>query len=137
MSAQYDASYLPPIPVLQVTLVSDTGARSRLLTAIVDTGADATIVPEALLLEIQATPVEPGQIKTQWGEVHPVTVYLLDVQVEKILLPGMLVAGDPTTDEIVLGRNVLNKLPLFLDGPAQRTELLDDATVKRLRARRE
>ncbi|MBI4674761.1 MAG: hypothetical protein HY741_24210 [Chloroflexi bacterium] len=28
------------------------------------------------------------------------------------------------------------KLPLFLDGPEQQTELLDDAVVRRLRARR-
>jgi hypothetical protein len=40
-------------------------------------------------------------------------------------------------DEIVLGRNVLNKLTIFFDSPKQQTEILDDPTVKRLRDRRE
>jgi len=54
-----------------------------------------------------------------------------------VFLPGLYIIGDDTGDEIILGRDVLNKLPLFLDGPEQQTELLDDATLKRLRARRE
>ena len=36
-----------------------------------------------------------------------------------------------------MSRNILNKLPLFLDGPNEQTEVLDDASVKRLRERRE
>jgi hypothetical protein len=35
----------------------------------------------------------------------------------------MLVVGDDTGDEIVLGRNVLNSLLLTLDGPTQVTEV--------------
>ncbi|OQY84148.1 MAG: hypothetical protein B6D41_16020 [Chloroflexi bacterium UTCFX4] len=34
-------------------------------------------------------------------------------------------------------RDVLNKLPILLDGPTLQSELLDDATTLRLRARRE
>jgi predicted aspartyl protease len=101
----------------------------------VDTGADATIVPEDIARQLKATPLNPAQLETQWGDVHPVTIYLLDINVGDLRLPGVVVAGDPDSGEIVLGRNVLNKLSLFLDGPAQQTDLLDDATVKRLRAR--
>ena len=48
----------------------------------------------------------------------------------------LMVAGDETTDEVILGRNLLNLLPLFLDGPQQKTHLVDDVTVRRLRTRR-
>jgi hypothetical protein len=49
------------------------------------------------------------------------------------MLPGMLIAGDETTEEVVIGRNVLNLLPLFIDGPRRQTHLLDDLTVRRMR----
>ena len=103
--------------------------------AIVDTGADATIIPDDIARRLKASPLNPARLETQWGDVHPVTMYLLDLQIGDVRLPSVVVAGDPETEEIILGRNVLNKLALFLDGPAQQTDMLDDATVKRLRAR--
>ena len=136
MSIAYDSDYFPPIPVLPITLITET-ARLGPLEAILDTGADATIIPETLALELDALPANPAQIRTQWGETHPVTIFILDIQVMNILIPGAVVAGDPQAAEIILGRDVLNKLPLFLDGTTQQTEILDDAAVKRIRARRQ
>ena len=104
------------------------------LEAIVDTGADATIVPEVIAQQLRAIPLNPGQLETQWGDVHPVTIYLLDIEIGNQRLPGIVVAGDSETNEIVLGRNVLNKLPLFLDGPLQKTDVLDELTTSRLRS---
>ena len=40
------------------------------------------------------------------------------------ILPAVDVAGDPFSDEILLGRNVLNQLDLRLEGPALRTHFL-------------
>lgn len=138
MSVTYNSKYTPPAPVLQVTFgYGEDRPWLGTFDAIVDTGADATIVPEEIARKLKATPLNPGQLETQWGDVHPVTIYLLEMQVGAIRLPGVVVAADPEAHEIILGRNVLNKLALFLDGPAQQTDLLDDATVQRLRARRE
>jgi predicted aspartyl protease len=122
---------------LQVTF--GYGAEHRLgpLEAIADTGADATIVPEIIAQQLKAIPLNPGQLETQWGDIHPITIYLLDLEVNKQHLPGIVIAGDPEASEIVLGRNVLNKLSLFLDGPKQHTDVLDEATANRLRARRQ
>lgn len=136
MSTPYNANdYVPPAPVLPVAF--RYGERPWLgpFEAIVDTGADATIIPESIAQRLRATPLNPGHLETQWGDIHPVTIYLLDLQVDGRTLPGIVVAGDPETDEIVLGRNALNKLPLLLDGPELQTEALDDATIQRLRAR--
>jgi predicted aspartyl protease len=136
MSQSYDAKYDPSIPVLQVAFGYQDRPRVGTYQAIVDTGADATIVTEEIVRRLKATPLNPGQLVTQWGDAHPVTIYLLDIQIDDLLLPGIVVAGDPKSHEIILGRNVLNKLALFLDGSSQQTDLLDDATVKQLRARR-
>ncbi len=137
MSARYSADYVPLLPVLPVTS-GYGGERPQIgpFDGIVDTGADATIVPEDIPQRLKATPLNPGQLETQWGDVHPVTIYLLDIEIDGHRLPGIIVAGDPESGEVVLGRSVLNTLALFLDGPGRQTDILDDATVKRLRTLR-
>ena len=52
-------------------------------------------------------------------------------------IPGVRVIASATEEFTLLGRDVLNKLPLFLDGPQQQAEVLNDATVNRLRAQRD
>ena len=66
----------------------------------------------------------------------PLILYLVDLEIADQVFPGVLVAGDETADEIILGRNLLNLLPIFLDGPEQQSHVLNDATVHRLRGRR-
>jgi len=38
-------------------------------------------------------------------------------------LPGVFVVGDELGSEIVLGRNVVNKLRVLLDGPAGQSDI--------------
>jgi predicted aspartyl protease len=138
MSTPYSTDYNPPLPILQVTFGHGDGPPSvGPHEAVIDTGADATIVPEAIAQQLKAIPLNAGQLETQWGDIHPVTIYLLDIRINDQLLPNIVVAGDSEANEIVLGRNVLNKLALFLDGPQQKTEVLNAQITNRLRARRE
>ncbi|MBI5301959.1 MAG: retroviral-like aspartic protease family protein [Chloroflexi bacterium] len=138
MRVHYNARYTPAIPILQASFgYGNAGRLPETFEAIVDTGADATIVPEDIARRLRASPLNPAHLETQWGDVHPVTMYLLDIQIGEVNLPSVVVAGDPESDEIILGRNVLNKLALFLDGPAQQTDVLDDTMVNRLRHRRQ
>ncbi len=87
------------------------------------------------MLQMGVPSVAEARLRSQWSERRVVRLYLVDVEIAGSRLPNIYVAGDDDSDEIILGRNVLNKLPLFLDGPQQQTVVLDDATVKRLRAR--
>ena len=77
-----------------------------------------------------------AQLRSPWGELHEVMLYLVDVQAGTIHLPGIEVAADENAGEIILDRNILNKLLLFLDGPQLYTDLLNNTPVRRLRARR-
>lgn len=104
--------------------------------AIVDTGADLTIFPIALLHRVKARSTGEGQLRTAFGDVHAITFFLVDLQIEDIILPAVLVASDRSVQEITLGRNVLNKLALLLDGPEQETQILHELELKRLRAKR-
>lgn len=129
--------YLLPIPILRVRFRRlAESATTDLQDAIVDTGADMTIAPSKLLLDLQAQELQETNLISQWGDEHPVVLYLVDLEIEGQVLPGALVAGDETATEVILGRNVLNLLPLFLDGPQHQTHLLTDVKVRRLRTRR-
>jgi len=50
-------------------------------------------------------------------------VYKVDIFFDTTRLPNMEVVGDDWSNEIIIGRNVLNRLRLLLDGPQQVTEL--------------
>jgi hypothetical protein len=87
------------------------------LPGFVDSGADGSIVPIAYLEEIHAPPTVEKSIRSQWGERRTVILYLVDVQVGTITLPGIEVVGDELAHEIILGRDILNRLRVLLDGP--------------------
>lgn len=98
--------------------------------ALLDTGADVTFVPTRLLEEIGAAESVQAQIRSHFGEVQPVQLYLTGIYVEKVHLVGLYVVGDDNGEEIILGRDVVNKLSLFLDGTQAQTTVLADAQVQ-------
>ena len=124
MKYPYDQTYEPPFPVLSVVLAnSEEGLRTTAEPALVDTGSDGTLVSMALLEDILAPVLAETRIRSHWGEWRPVQLFLVDVEINGLTLPGIFVVGDETGDGIVLGRNVLNKLDIALHGPIQVTEV--------------
>lgn len=124
MKYPYDDGYEPPFPVLSVALTnSEEGLRTTTENALIDTGSDGTLVSMALLEDILAPVLTETRIRSHWGEWRPVQLFLVDIELNGLTLPGMFVVGDETGDGIVLGRNVLNRLYLALHGPDQVTEV--------------
>jgi predicted aspartyl protease len=137
MSQAYSRGVQPPAPALSIRLRCEATDQSiGPLLALVDTGADATIVPLQHLLEIGAEESAPGWLRGVIGERLPVKLYFVDIRLGDVTIPGLRVIGHPQAEDILLGRDMLNKLALFLDGPEQQAEILDDATASRLRVRR-
>ena len=89
----------------------------------VDSGADGTIIPINYLNQIQAPSTDEMFVRSQWGERHRVLLYLIDIQIGGMTLYGCEVAGDKRSNEIVLGRDVLNQLRILHDGPAEAVEI--------------
>lgn len=90
------------------------------LAALIDTGADGSLVPVRYLRAIPSlAPVDRRWLRSHWGESRMVRLYLVDVEVAGIRLPDIEVVADSVGDEVVLGRNALNRLRLVLDGPKQ------------------
>jgi hypothetical protein len=101
-----------------------------------DTGADASIMPMNHLMQIGARERAPGWLRGITGERMQVSLYFVDIRIGEITLPGIRVAGAQSLDEALIGRDVLNRLAVLLDGPALQATLLDDAVAARFRVRR-
>jgi hypothetical protein len=124
MIYRYSRDYYPPAPIVDVTFVSAAeNLRVGPLPAFVDSGADGTIVPVNYLDEIRAPSTIEMSIRSQWGESRRVLLYLVDAQIGDMTLPGIEVVGDSVSEEIVLGRDVLNRLRVLLNGPEETTEV--------------
>jgi hypothetical protein len=116
MSHPFDATYAPPFPTLPIVIHDPVnGAITSELTAYLDTGSDATIVPAQFLQDLAGEETLPARIRSPWGEVRIVTIYVVDLEVAGHLLPAVDVVVDEQGGEILLGRNVLNQLILLLD----------------------
>lgn len=115
----YDTAYDPAIPVCRVTISTTVTGREVAFDTIIDTRADATIIPTRYLRWIGARRVFETGLRSQWGERRSVFLYLIDLAIDGVVLPGIYVVGDEIGDEAVLGRNVLNRFVVILDGPKQ------------------
>jgi hypothetical protein len=65
----YNDSYTPPFPILDISL-GTPGAEATLgpLEALIDTGADATLIPTMYLEQVYAEEVDRANVRGQWGE---------------------------------------------------------------------
>lgn len=134
MKQPYNRQFRPSIPVVTIRLYSSSSdSFSGEYSALVDTGSDASLVPLHKLIELQAEETAPGWLISITGERKPVSLYFVDVYVGNRALSGIRVIADPDAEEVILGRDVLNKLSLFLDGPEANLILPDEKIINRLR----
>jgi len=120
----YDHTYVPPAPSIEVRFgLMEESFSIGPVKALVDTGADATLVPAQLIRSLKLKPVDRKTLRSQWGEARLVNTYYVDVGIANFRLPGIEVIADPLVDEIVIGRTILNKLTIHLYGPAQTLDI--------------
>ena len=118
-----------PLPVIMVSLVDDlTQLVTPSLPALVDTGADGTLVPFDIL---QAAGFHPNRQRrrffTAQVEQPPEIVvgYSVMLRINEHELNEVDVYGSRTIDEVILGRNVLNRMVFTYHGPKHLFELLE------------
>jgi len=121
----YSYQYNPPAPVLHIRFATP-GENPQLspLIALIDTGSDGTLVPRRHLEAVEAIAIGEAMLHGLWGGSRKVDLYEIDIHIGKFTLPGVIVACNEMGDEILLGRNVLNRLILLLNGLESEIELL-------------
>lgn len=126
MNQSYDVSYWPPFPAVEVYLaLRDQSPRAGPVTALIDTGADGTFVPVHYVKRLAAPASGRVRVHPHFGSPRVVHTHTLDLLISSLRLPAIEVVGDVEGTEIILGRNVLNKLILLLDGPRTQTDVLE------------
>ena len=94
-----------------------------MLTAIVDSGADSTMIPKAILNQLHVQ-----QVKTAWmtgvaGERMAVNLYWVFVQFGDFRPVYTEVIGVHHRDEVIVGRDIINQFSVLLNGPAHTIEI--------------
>ncbi len=127
----YSQNFFPPAPVIMIKLVTrETNLSTADLAALIDTGADASFAPLSVLESIQAGVGKVYHARSMWGERRSFPSFIVDIQITGTTLPGLVMLGHEG-DEIILGRDVLNRLWIGLDGPAQIAEVAEKRSRRR------
>lgn len=125
MSHPFDPNYTPPFPSLPVIARNAENNKSTpMLTAYLDTGADGTLWPFRYLRALEITKMYPMRLRSHWGESRIVYIYTVDLEVAGYNFPGVEVVADDQGKQVLLGRNLLNRLLLLLDGPRNQVDIL-------------
>jgi predicted aspartyl protease len=117
----YDALHFdPPAPTAEVTLRDPrSGAMVSDVLLLLDTGADATLLPRAAVERLGVAPVggERYELIGFDGSRSFAPVVPLEIILLKRAFRGRYLLTDQ--DHGILGRDILNHLTLLLDGPGQ------------------
>jgi len=115
----YDAArFDPPAPLAQVTLRNlDTGAVWSDVPMLLDSGADVSLVPQAATsaLEVEAIPDARYELEGFDGSTSFAPAVRLSLVFCGRAFRGQFLLIDQEWG--ILGRNVLNAIPLLFDGP--------------------
>lgn len=124
ISFDYDSAYDPSAPFVEIEVDGyDERLGRRMITALLDSGADASFFPVPFLNSIGASYKETRWMRGAIGARIEVDLYLVAIRVGTTWIRGLHVIGAPETDDPVIGRDVLNELVVTLNGPAQTTEI--------------
>ncbi|MCA9919352.1 MAG: retroviral-like aspartic protease family protein [Anaerolineales bacterium] len=122
-SADYDSRFDPAMPMVELTISSSNPNTTIIRSALVDSGADATLISQADLQRLGADLIGWGRMVGVSGISQRVPIYAVQLSIGQIDLGTVRVLGYRTTDNPIVGRNVLNQLIVTLNGLAQVTEI--------------
>jgi hypothetical protein len=120
----YDSSYIPAFPVAEVIINGYDQPRTALsLSALVDSGSDASMIPLAILQQIKATQIGRANIRGIIGRSRRVDLFEVGLKIAGHDIPWLVVAADRENQQMILGRDVLNHFTVTLNGLANTVEI--------------
>lgn len=124
MSYRYDNQhYNPPAPVLPITVRAPGNSMKHITTdALVDTGADMTVLPRAIINALDAERASTCNVFC----INEVSIGACDTYFLEFEIAGSrkLLEVIAVGDEPILGRNLINEFTLRLHGPTQELSII-------------
>ncbi|MCB0097589.1 MAG: retroviral-like aspartic protease family protein [Caldilineaceae bacterium] len=93
------------------------------VSALIDSGADGTVLPLDLLTRIGAPHVDTRMLRTITGARIAVSLFRITLHIGDYTLRNLRVVGHASSAEAILGRDALNQLIVTMNGLASTTEI--------------
>lgn len=122
MKRALSRAFDPPAPMVPIRMRAPDGLDSAELEAKLDTGADLCAVPEHHVAVLSLPPVRVVRAAGFLGGFQETIVYRVDITIDGVDFPHVeaLATRRPYA---IIGRNVLRRLVLRVDGPRERLEI--------------
>ncbi len=122
-SYDYDSAYIPAAPVVEIRITNDRTDPVIVRVALIDTGADATMIPISILAQLKITPIDSRFLRTVTGMRSVVDLYPVSIEIGPFRFSNLTVIATNLDSEIIVGRDILEHLIVTLDGLASVTEI--------------
>jgi predicted aspartyl protease len=122
MKRPLSRAFDPPAPMVPTRIRAPGGLDNAALEGKLDTGADLSAVPEGYLAELDLPPVRIVRAAGFAGELQEVVVYRVDIEIGDMSFRS-IEALATRRPYVILGRNVLRRLIMRLDGPGEKLEI--------------
>lgn len=119
----YDIHYYPAMPVVEVEVKQVGQDGGERVVALVDSGADATLIPLKVLQQLKVEQTGWSNMRGVSGISYRVPMYIVALKIGVIDIFGIRAIGDRQNQDMIIGRDVLNQLIVTLNGLAQVVEL--------------
>jgi predicted aspartyl protease len=112
----YSAEFRPPAPVLALRAGVPGREPALGLMALVDTGADLSVLPQSVVAALGLPQVSTTRIQGVTGVAESTPVHAATLEVAGTRALAEVVAWG---DEAIVGRDILARFVLELDGPRE------------------
>lgn len=122
---EYDTAYHgPALPVVEMEISAASESHRRIvIRALVDSGADATMIPVRYLHQVGAKATDKRRIRNSSNVSYQVEIYAISLRIGPYATTAIEVLGNRQSDDVILGRDVLNQLIVTLNGLANVVEI--------------
>jgi hypothetical protein len=115
----YNRQVEPPAPFVHVVLTRPDGSGPPVeWPAQLDSGADRTVIPTEVTQMMTLAETGLMRVAGLGGEPQPMPVYLVQLAVRGLRQAHVEVISVPGEAYVLLGRDVLNRHRVLLDGPS-------------------
>ena len=123
MEYKYSKNFNPPAPVIELSVSTPLPYSSTSSIALVDSGADITVIPEQIISRLKLRRVD-FMLASGFGEgVSEAIVYSAALSIEGISEPLVYRVLSWSEDYALVGRDLLNKFIAVLNGLSQELSL--------------
>jgi predicted aspartyl protease len=119
----YNEQYIPAFPVADIEIWARED-KSLAVTALLDSGSDATMIPIRFLQQVRARKGKRMRVHVLGNHSYMTDSYRISLRMAGTMVQ-LSVLADHFNEQVILGRDVLNYLVVTLNGVAHMVEITE------------